>query len=71
MSPNSSENTSLMTFYAWAMKSTSKQLADGVPVGMSGLEPLVEIVTELSKFYPNCKFNISVDQTTAQDSTTP
>jgi hypothetical protein len=59
-----------MTFYAWAMKSTSKQLADGRPVETSGLAALVETVTELSRFYPNCKFNISVDQTTAQDSTT-
>ena len=64
-----SENTSLTTFYAWAMKSTSKQLADGHPVEMSGLAQLVETVTELLKFYPNCKFNISVDPITQPDFT--
>jgi hypothetical protein len=70
MLPSSSENTSLMTFYVWAMKLTSKQLADGQPVGMSGREALVEIVMKLSEFSPSFKLDISAEAITGQDFTT-
>jgi hypothetical protein len=58
-----------MTFYVWAMKSTSKQLAAGQPVGMSGREALVEIVMKLSEFSPSFKYDISAEAITEQDFT--
>ena len=70
MLPSSSESTSLMTFYVWAMRLTSKQLADGQPVGMSGREALVEIVMKLSEFSPSFKYDISAEAITGQDFTT-
>ena len=70
MLPSSSESTSLMTFYVWAMRLTSKQLADGQPVGMSGREALVEIVMKLSAFSPSFKYDISAEAITGQDFTT-
>jgi hypothetical protein len=70
MSHSSSENTNLMTFYVWAMKLTSKQLAAGQPVGMSGQEALAEIVTKLSMSLPNFKYDISAEAITEQGSTT-
>jgi hypothetical protein len=70
MSHSSSENTSLMTFYVWAMKLTSKQLAAGQPVGMSGREALVEIVMKLSEFSPSFKYDISAEAITEQGFTT-
>jgi hypothetical protein len=59
-----------MTFYVWAMKLTSKQLAAGQPVGMSGREALVEIVMKLSEFSPSFKYDISAEAITEQDFTT-
>jgi hypothetical protein len=70
MSHSSSGNTNLMTFYVWAMKSTSKQLAAGQPVGMSGQEALVEIVTKLCAFSPSFKYDISAEAITGQGCTT-
>jgi hypothetical protein len=52
------------------MRLTSKQLADGQPVGMSGREALVEIVMKLSEFSPSFKYDISAEAITEQDFTT-
>jgi hypothetical protein len=70
MSHSSSGNTNLMTFYVWAMKLTSKQLAAGQPVGMSGQEVLAEIVMKLSMSSPSFKYDISAEAITEQDFTT-
>jgi hypothetical protein len=70
MSHSSLGNTNLMTFYVWAMRLTSKQLAAGQPVGMSGREALVEIVMKLSEFSPSFKYDISAEAITEQGSTT-
>jgi hypothetical protein len=70
MSHSSSGNTNLMTFYVWAMRLTSRQLAGGQPVGMSGQEALVEIVTKLCVFSPSFKYDISAEAITDQGFTT-